>query len=94
MGHFSRLFAEQNGVLVGVLIVETFMGNATVICSNNHDDWKASLGQIVGSLQEAEQNLSGGPTAGSVSIGGGVLTQSVACAPGDRQGVDGGSPSQ
>ena len=46
IGHFSRIFAEQNGSLVGVLIVETCAGNATVICAHNYADWKSSLESI------------------------------------------------
>jgi hypothetical protein len=64
IGHFSRIFAEQNGSLVGVLIVETCAGGGTVICANNYADWKSSLESIVGNLQESKQTLGGGPGGG------------------------------
>ncbi len=77
IGHFSRIFVEQNGALIGVVISQTCMGNATVVCSNNYTDWKSSIGQILGSFQESQQNLAGGPAAGPFANTGGTLTQSI-----------------
>jgi hypothetical protein len=77
IGSFSRIFVEQNGALIGVMIVETCVGNAAVICSNNYADWKSSIQGIVGALQESKQNLDFGP-GGPFSNSGGTLTKSIA----------------
>jgi hypothetical protein len=78
IGHFSRVFAERNGALVGVVITQTCMSNATVVCSTNYADWKSSLGQILGMFQESKHALAGGPAAGPFANAGGTLTQSIA----------------
>jgi hypothetical protein len=79
IGHFSRIFAEQNGSLVGVLIVATCAGNATLVCAHNYADWKSSLELIVGSLQESKQTLGGGPGGGPfANQNGSTLTQLIA----------------
>jgi len=79
IGHFSRIFAEQNGSLVGVLIVETCAGGGTVICAHNYADWKSSLESIVGNLQESKQTLGGGPGGGPfANQSGSTLTQLIA----------------
>jgi hypothetical protein len=79
IGHFSRIFAEQNGSLVGVLIVATCAGNSTVICAHNYADWKSSLESIVGNLQESKQTLGGGPGGGPfANQNGSTLTQLIA----------------
>ena len=79
IGHFSRIFAEQNGSLVGVLIVETCAGGGTVICAHNYADWKASIESIVGNLQESKQTFGGGPGGGPfANQSGSTLTQLIA----------------
>jgi hypothetical protein len=78
IGSFSRLFAEQNGTLVGVMIVETCAGNAALICANNYADWKSSIEPIVGSLQESKLNLAFGAGGGPFANSGGTLTKSIA----------------
>jgi hypothetical protein len=64
IAHFSRIFAEQNGSLAGVLIVATCAGNATVMCADNYAEWKSSIESIMGNLQESKQTLGGGPGGG------------------------------
>lgn len=77
IGHSSRIFVEQDGSLVGVLIVQTCAANATIVCANSYSDWKASIGSIVGNMQETQQRLDFSLAGGPFSGGGGTLTKSI-----------------
>jgi hypothetical protein len=77
IGSTSRIFVEQKGVLLGVMIVQTCAANATVVCANNYADWKSALQSIVGTLADWKESLTV-TTSGPFANGGGTLTKSIA----------------
>jgi hypothetical protein len=77
LGHFSRIFARRNGVIVGVMITSYCSPNMTNVCKNDYDDWHSTLVDAEGAFKISRMEIAGGP-AGSDAGKVGVLMESIA----------------